>query len=165
LLPHTKPEAAMTKEPISSYEAERGKPLPDLYHAVAQSNLIGMPGGYRQQYTILSELSLVLNGQPLCPDLCIYPKRKHNWGQDVAYMTEAPLTAIEILSPGQGFEVYESRFAVYFAAGVKSCWFVQPSLETISVLTPDGQLAVFHEELLTDPINGITLNTNEIFAQ
>lgn len=79
-------------------------------------------------------------------------------------MTEAPLTAIEILSPGQGFEVYESRFAVYFTAGVKSCWFVQPFLKTIFVLTPNGQIAVFHEEMLTDPATGITLDTKEIFV-
>jgi Uma2 family endonuclease len=158
------PDAIKAKIQNSSYEAERGKPLPDLLHAVAQSNLIGGLGGYRQQYSILSELSLVLNGQPFCPDLCIYPKRKHDWQQDIEYLTEAPLTAIEILSPSQGFEVYKSRFAAYFTAGVKSCWFVQPFLKTIFVLTPDGQTAIFHQETLTDSATGITLDTGEIFV-
>ena len=158
------PDATTTKKPVSSYEAERGKPLPDLHHAVAQSNLIGVLGGYRQRYTILSELSLVLNGRPFCPDLCIYPKRTHDWQRDVEYLTEAPLTAIEILSPAQGFEAYENKFAAYFTAGVKSCWFVQPFLKTIFVLTPAWQIAVFHEEVLTDLTNGITLDTKEIFV-
>ena len=160
-----KSEATTTKEPISFYEAERGKPLPDLYHAVAPSNLIGVLGGYRQQYSILSELSLVLNGRPFCPDLCIYPKRTHDWQRDVEYLTEAPLTAIEILSPSQGFEVYESRFAAYFAAGVKSCWFVQPFLKTIFVLSSEGQTTVFHEEALKDPVTGITFDVREIFTE
>jgi Uma2 family endonuclease len=158
------PGATTIKMPVSSYKAERGKPLPDLYHAVAQSNLIGVLGEYRQQYTILSELSLRLNGQPFCPDLCIYPKRKHDWQHDVEYLNEAPLTAIEILSPAQGFEVYETRFTAYFAAGAKSCWFVQPFLKTIFVVRPEWQIAVFHEQVLTDPTNGITLDTREIFV-
>jgi Uma2 family endonuclease len=158
------PDAITRTNPSSAYEAERGKPLPDLHHAVAQSNLIGVLGGYRQQYSVLSELSLVLNGRPFCPDRCIYPKRKHNWQQDVEYLTEAPLTAIEILSPSLGFEVYESRFAAYFAAGVKSCWFVQPFLKTIFVLTLNWKITVFHQQTLTDSATGIALDTGEIFV-
>ncbi len=159
------PDVITSENPVSSYEAERGKPMPSYNHSAVQSNLTGLLWAkYRQEYSSLSELSLKLNGESYTPDICIYSKRKPSWQQDIKNMTEPPLTAIEILSPSQGIETFQTKFAAYFAAGVKSCWFVQPFVETIFILTPDGNIAVFHEGTLTDPTNGITLDMQEIFA-
>jgi Uma2 family endonuclease len=160
------PEVITHENPISSYEAERGKPMPSLNHSGIQSTLTGLLWvNYRTPYSIFPELSIKLNGESFTPDICIYPKRKLNWQQDARSLTEAPLTTVEILSPSQAIDTFQTKFAAYFAAGVKSCWLVQPFVETIFIFTPDGKIAVFHEGTLTDPTNGITLDIGEIFAE
>lgn len=158
------PDVITSENPVSSYETERGKPIPSYNHSAVQINLVMAFAKYRDQYSFFSELSLKLNGESYTPDICIYSKRKPSWQQDIKNMTEPPLTAIEILSPSQGIETFQTKFAAYFAAGVKSCWFVQPFVETIFILTLDGNIAVFHEGTLTDPTNGIMLEMQEIFA-
>lgn len=158
------PDVITHENPISSYEAERGKPMPSYNHAAVQVSLAMAFAKYRHEYSFLSELSLKLNGESFTPDICIYSKREPNWLHDTKSMTEPPLTAIEILSPSQGIETFGTKFAAYFAAGVKSCWLVQPFGKTIFIFTPDEQIAVFHEEVLTDPTTGITLDTKEIFV-
>jgi len=159
------PEVITPENPISTYEAERGKPMPSLNHSTVQSNLIVALAKYRSQYSFLPELTLKLNGESFTPDICVYPKRKSNWQQDARSLTEAPITTVEILSPSQAIDTFQIKFAAYFAAGVQSCWLVQPFVETIFIFTPDGKIAVFHEGTLTDPATGITLDIGEIFSE
>jgi len=98
------------------------------------------------------------------PDLCVYPKKIYNGFQDHKKATEPPFTAIEILSLTQTIDKLGEKFEAYFAAGVKSCWLVQPMLDTICVITPDKNVSVFHKNTLTDPATGITVDLNDVFA-
>lgn len=152
-------------ESLSEYELERGKPMPSKNHSLLQS-LIGSAilFKYKDQYSVLSELSLQFGSKPFTPDLCIYPKMTPDWFQDEIKVTEPPLTAIEILSPTQGAENFSDKFNAYFAAGVQSCWFVQPMMQTIFVISPDKKISVFHDDTLTDSANGIFLDLKEIFG-
>ena len=150
-------------EALSDYELERGKPMPSKNHAIVQSNLtFALMGGYRQKYRILPELTLEF-GRRYVPDICVYPNQPYEREHDQIRVTEPPLTAIEILSPKQGSEEIMKKFDAYFAHGVQSCWFVQPFTDTVFIFTPDKKIRVFHEETLTDPATGVSVDLNEIF--
>lgn len=159
------PEETAQKQ-LSDYEIERGKPMPSLNHRIIQSNLcFAIQATYRKEYSVISELSVELNkGRVVVPDLSIYPKKAYNGFQDEIKVTEPPITAIEILSPTQGTNEFGEKFEAYFAAGLKSCWFVQPLVDTIFVITPDKNISVFHKGILTDPATGITLDLNDVFV-
>ena len=146
-----------------AYKEERGKPMPSKNHALVQSNLTGVLFKYREKVTVLSELSLELDGQPLVPDVSVFPKLSIDWHNDEIKVTEPPSLVIEILSPTQPLDDLVKKADIYFAAGVKSCWIVQTSLKTIVVLTPD-QTPVFHlSGDVIDPETGIEVAVKEIF--
>ena len=77
-----------TTEALSDYERERGKPLPSFNHGTIQALVIGELLKHRDEFSIVSELSLELprgeageNGEPLrvTPDICVYPKKDVDW--------------------------------------------------------------------------------------
>lgn len=150
---------------VSAYELERGKPMPSKNHGLIQSNLTGMLFmTYRKEYSFPTELTIHLQGKDYVPDICIYPKMIYNGLQDEIRVSEVPITAIEILSPKQGSDDIREKFEVYFTNEVKSCWFVQPFNNSISVYTPEKKIYVFHDEVLTDPVTQISVDLKEVFA-
>jgi Uma2 family endonuclease len=157
---------AITLEtPLSDYELERGKPMPSKNHGLIQGNLTIVLGmAYRQQYSILTEVSLEMNGKIYTPDICIYPKMSFDGLNDEIKLTAPPLVAVEILSPTQGTEVFEEKFSAYFAHGVKSCWFVEPMIRAITVFTDTRQRKVFSDGILLDKASNIQIDLNEIFV-
>lgn len=99
------------------------------------------------------------------PDIAIYPKLQIDFLNDVTSMTEMPLTAIEIVSPSQSDAEILAKFKRYFAAGVKSCGWVMPSFQAISVYSSFGKYRFFTEnDTLTDSVTGIGLELNEMFS-
>ncbi|MBD2753378.1 Uma2 family endonuclease [Spirosoma validum] len=149
---------------LSDYEADRRKPMPSKNHAFIQMRISGtLFSCYASQFTILPEIRIEITGSDYTPDICIYPLIPFDSRHDEIRMTELPLTAIEILSPTQSVEELVAKFEVYFGAGVRSGWLVQPALQTIFLLTPDQKISVFHDELLVDPTTGIELNLSEVF--
>ncbi len=150
---------------LSDYEQERGKPMPSWNHGLAQAYLTAaILRRYEQEYLVVTELSLELaEGRPLVPDISIYPKSPNDWQHDVVQKTEPPLTVVEILSPRQGMDELIHKADAYFEAGVKSCWIVQPMLESVAVLRPGAKPKVYTAGAVTDPATGITVETGEIF--
>ncbi|PSR01993.1 MAG: hypothetical protein BRD47_04455, partial [Bacteroidetes bacterium QS_8_68_28] len=72
------PPMPATTEALSDYEKERGKPLPSFNHGTIQALVIGELLKHRDEFSIVSELSLELprgeageNGEPLrvTPDI------------------------------------------------------------------------------------------------
>ncbi len=148
----------------SSYEEERGKPMPSKNHAIVQSYLNGVLYSYRDRFTVLSELSLELDDQPLVPDISVFPRLPVDWHNDEVKLTDPPSLAIEILSPTQALDDLVRKADTYFAAGVQSCWIVQPALETIVVLAP-GKKPQFHTSgTVVDPATGIEVSVEDIFG-
>lgn len=149
---------------LSDYEADRRKPMPSKNHAFIQMRISGsLFSRYASQFTILPEVRIDINDTDYTPDICVYPLIPFDSRHDAIRMTELPLTAIEILSPTQSVEELVAKFEVYFKAGVRSGWLVQPALQTIFLLTPDNKIAVFHDEPLTDPTTGIDINLGDVF--
>ena len=157
-------ETLEVTEQLSAYELERGKPMPSKNHGLVQGNMtIALGIKYRKEYSFLTELTLEFGEKNYVPDICIYPKQTYDGRNDEIRVTAPPLTAIEILSPKQGSEEIMKKFDAYFAHGVQSCWFVQPYTDTVFIFTPDKKIRVFHEETLTDPATGVSVDLNEIF--
>jgi len=159
------PETYNTIE--TDYETERNKPMPSYNHSLLQLKLGALLiNKYSDKYQFHSELDLDLpNAQrPTVPDVCIYPKKQTDWVNDILRVKESPITTIEILSPMQNIEEVKNKiFNNYFPAGVKSAWLVIPSIQTISIYTPDGHISTFASGPILDATNGISLELNEVF--
>ena len=151
---------------LSTYEIERGKPMPSKNHGFIQSRL-SMIIGYRylNTYNLYSELDIIMPEKPdSVPDVCIYPKSEIDFSEDVIGMKEMPLTTIEILSPTQRENELVAKAKRYFAAGVKSCWIVLPIFKVIVVYSSPTKRQVFTEDMtLIDEVTGIELNLADIF--
>jgi Uma2 family endonuclease len=137
--------------------------MPSKNHALVQSILITLFMRYADGYSILSELALDLDGEQTVPDISVYPKLVIDWVRDEIRMTAPPLLIVEILSPTQGILELVEKMEMYFAAGVKSCWLVQPTLKTIALFTPSMEPHVYTTGDITDPVTGITVNIEDIF--
>lgn len=152
-----------TAQAMSAYELERGKPMPSQNHAVVQSSIIAALVRDAEGYSILTEVSLDLDGNPFVPDVSIYPKLHLHPLQDEIKKTEPPVIVIEILSPTQPLDEVIKKAHAYLKGGVGASWLVQPALETITVLLPDEKPRFYTSGDVTDPATGITLNVEEIF--
>ena len=152
---------------LSPYEIERNKPMPSKNHSIVQGNLLIALGiRYRKAHSFFSELDIVMPQKPNCvPDIAIYPKLKIDFLDDVIGMTDMPITAIEIVSSSQSDYEIVRKINRYFQAGVKSCWLVNPPLQAISVYSEIGKYTFFNTDMtLSDPVTGIELPLNEVFA-
>jgi Uma2 family endonuclease len=154
-----------TTETLSPYELERGKPMPSFNHSIVQLNLGALlKNNYGSAFTIASELMIELNGKDYVPDISVYPKREPNWQKDEVRMLTPPLIAIQIASPSQGLDTFESKLEVYFKAGIKSFWLVQPFTESLTIFLPNQKPKVFTTGDATDETTGITISVSAIFA-
>jgi Uma2 family endonuclease len=151
---------------LSDYERERGKPMPSMNHSIAQSEIVFvLKTDYRTQFSVLSELSVTLNGNKFTPDVAVYPPLFIDWQHDIISFTEPPLTTIEIISPTQSLQELTRKTEDYFTGGVKSCWIVMPGLQTILVMQPDRSKVYFQSnDTLQDPATGISLDVGKIFV-
>ena len=150
-------------EPVSDYETERNKPMPNTIHGVIQRKLSALLDKYENQYLIASEVTL--NTTPAStPDLVISKKRKLRWKDMEAKEKEAPIATIEILSPSQTIDdLLDKARDVYFPMGVKSAWLIIPPIKTVTILTPDENQSVFNHGEMTDSVTGIKLSVEAIF--
>ncbi len=147
----------------SEYEIERGKPMPSKNHGSIQANLIVLLARYKKQYRTISELTIALAEYNATPDICLYPQMTLDFLHDEYPLAVPPLLAIEIISPSQSFTEFIAKAESYFAAGVQSCWVVQPPTQTVTVLHPNEKPRTFVEGSVEDPIMGITIPLAEVF--
>jgi Uma2 family endonuclease len=158
---------SVVEHEISQYELERNKPMPSKNHSIIQSNLIfELKTRYKKTYSFLSEVDILMPEKPNCvPDIAIYPKLTFDFLDDELAMTEMPLTSIEIVSPSQSDNDIIKKINRYFNAGVKSCWFVMPGFQAISVYSSIGKYEFFTSEMtLIDNATGIELPLGDIFS-
>jgi Uma2 family endonuclease len=147
------------------YEQERGKPMPSKNHAIIQGNTyFELRNQYNDKFDVLTELSLELTSGRAVPDLCIYEKAPRNWQVDVIKTKEAPLLAIEILSPKQNFnDIVDKMNDIYFPSGMKSVWVILPPAESVMVFKPNEKTQTYNEGILKDVASGFELNLDKIF--
>lgn len=153
-----------------------------INHALVQTHLIkALPD---EQFTVATELSLEVSSserqailkkyhvkaeRELKPDVCLYETDEIDYldpdleEDDVARMEKSPLLCIEIVSPSQTSAHILRQFWVYFAMGVKSCWYVDPNLKLIKVYSSPKHSKSFEEGEVVDSVLGIRLPLNKIF--
>jgi Uma2 family endonuclease len=101
-----------------------------------------------ERFFVATELSLDISQHDLSkykldakdelrPDVCAYlePPVVPDGTDDLVKVSQMPDLAIEILSPRQSVGYLIRKIKAFFALGVKSCWLVMPSLETIRVFS------------------------------
>ena len=150
---------------VSQYELERGKPMPSKLHGYIQIQLgTALQVTYGDRFSLFSELSLKLGTWESVPDICMFPKMVIDYSEDEIRVTEAPLCAIEIVSPSQSVQDLISKAKQYFSYGVKSCWLVIPGLKNIYVFLSPTQYQMFRDsEMLSDPMIGVSLDLSKVF--
>ena len=116
-----------------------------------------------KQYTVLSELSLEIEGKEYVPDICLYSKRRFIPFQDVIRMAEMPLLAIEILSPSQVIQDLTDKIGIYLNAGVQSCWLVIPTTCSIAVCNNLESVITYGQSQVIDEKLNIKLELKDIF--
>lgn len=126
-------------------------------------------------YTAVGDISLDVSSVDLSqfdlktreeikPDVCLYPKRGLLQPKDILKMKEMPLLAVEILSPKQGLYDIVEKFRLYFALGIRSCWLVEPVLQTVTVYSASNQWRTFTSGEVVDETLNIHLALDELFT-
>lgn len=115
-------------------------------------------------YTVLTDLSIEINGVEYRPDVCLYPRRTMNPARDIVRMTEMPLLVIEVLSPTQGVQDVLDKSKVYFEAGITSCWLIYPSALTVVVYASPDHFTSFSGGDVIDEKMDIRLPLREMFG-
>jgi len=137
---------------------------PSYHHAYLAGKLITAFNNLNM-YSVFSELTLQINGKDYVPDVSVYPQRDVNFSAgDIVKMTEMPLLIVEVLSPSQGSQDALDKFAVYFEAGIASCWLVVPVVRAVAVYSGVGQCQTFYAGTITDSITNIQIPMSAIFA-
>lgn len=156
--------SSIVAEEPSTYEIERGKPIPSFNHGAIQMNL-GVEFASSREYRVVSEVTLDLGGRPYAtPDLSVYKRGVLNLRRDEIRATAIPIQVVEILSPTQGNQEILDRFDRYFAKGVKTCWLVEPHIHTITIFQADGSETILHEGVAEDPATGLKADLARVFA-
>ncbi|AUD02731.1 Uma2 family endonuclease [Spirosoma pollinicola] len=157
-------EAIVDQPALTDYEIERGKPMLSFNHGLLEARIIfEVMDHYRDTFDIVSEVTLQSPNPSTVPDLSIFPSQPSNWTKDEIKVARVPFTVVEILSPSQSVTELIDKSLTYFSAGVKSYWLVQPMLRVIFVLLPGDEELVFHNEVLTDPTTGISIDLKKVF--
>jgi Uma2 family endonuclease len=104
----------------------------------------------------------------LKPDLVLYRATdlgfiKASKGADKVRVMAPPLLCVEIISPSQGAQEIINKFKVYFDIGVKSCWYIDPTLEIALVYKESLESEAFHNTDLNDSTLGINIPLNKVF--
>lgn len=148
----------------SDYEQERGKPMPSVNHSLTQTALIKALLRYDDNYRIMSELTLELGELRITPDICVYPRFEVDFTQDRVRMTEPPLLAVEIESPSQSTQEQVDKARQMINAGTQAVWIVQPSLQTITVLTDTLTPRTFTQGMVKDDVTDIAVDLDAVFT-
>jgi Uma2 family endonuclease len=151
--------------PLSDYELERNKPIPDTIHGCIQANLVyEFKARYRQTLRVMSEVTLATQPEGATPDVLVYPAFLLDYDHRSAKRTDPPLLTIEIQSPSQSIEDMTAKVARYFAFGVRSSWVVLPGIQAIMVYDRPGHYTFFHDqETLHDSALDIELPLGPVF--
>lgn len=147
----------------SEYERERGKPVPSVNHSRLQIRLAVQLYAVEPRYTVLSELTFLIDDRAVTPDLCLYPPREFNYEEDEVRIEQVPLLAVEIASPSQSTSDIVTKINRMLDAGVKSCWLVQPAMQTITVYTDGERPRTYDSGTLTDPNLDVEVDVRSLF--
>ena len=119
---------------------------------------------YSEQFDVLPEVELKLNGKPVKPDVSVFPRLPEDWDNDIIFYTQPPIIAIEIQSPKQATtEITAKMNEIYFPAGIQSVWIIIPPLRLVFIQTPNGKKLTYTEGVVLDPVTAIEVPFHSLF--
>jgi Uma2 family endonuclease len=135
---------------------------PSRNHSYFQLNT-GYSLKKQNKFSVFSELSLLIDGKEYVPDIAVYLPMKISKSKDILKMTEMPLLVVEVMSPTQGTQEVLDKFEIYFAAGIKSCWLLEPAIGAVTVYENLENFKTFVEGIIIDKVIDIKIPIQEIF--
>lgn len=154
-------------------------PMGSVKHGTIQSNIAGLLT-YKcdKKIRTITELSLDISNfdlskynlnakKELEPDISgyfVFPQIPDG-EEDIIAVKDMPDLAIEILSPRQALSYLHRKISALFAIGVRSCWIVEPTTQTIFVYSEPKKYKLFQysDEAVFDEVLGIHIPIKEIF--
>ena len=136
-------------------------PLPAPRHALALTVLagnIGLPFSFSKDgpggWWVLNKPELHLDDDVLVPDIVGWRRDRMPKLPDVAYFTQVPDWACEILSSWTRKLDLDVKRAVYARNGVTHLWFVDPDVRTLETFElRDGQWLLLNTLKDNDPVS------------
>ncbi|RYC67367.1 Uma2 family endonuclease [Spirosoma sordidisoli] len=145
-------------------EAYQSEDIMSLNHSKLIHRLSVALDRYDSDYDILPELELELITGKCKPDVAVYKKMPTDWFNDIIYFTQAPIIAVEVLSPKQAVtDLTDKALKQYFPAGVQVVWIVIPTLRIIQIVLPDGSMQTWTSGILRDPVTSLEIDLGYLF--
>lgn len=146
---------------IETYESED---IMSLNHSRIINRVSIALSRYEDEYETFPELELELTTGKCKPDVAVYKSLPVDWFNDVIYFTQAPIIAVEVLSPKQAFtDLTDKALKQYFPAGVQVVWIIIPTTRIIQALLPDGSIQTWSTGIMRDPVTGLEVDLGYLF--
>lgn len=149
---------------IDVFEEYQSEDIMSLNHSRIINRVGVALSRYDNEYDVFPELELELSTGKCKPDVAVYTNLPVDWFNDVMYFNQAPIIAIEVLSPKQAVtELTDKALKQYFPAGVQVVWIIIPTLRIVQTLLPDGSMQTWTNGILPDPITGMEVDLGYLF--
>jgi Uma2 family endonuclease len=145
---------------VNEDDNSRDEKMPSLNHSYTCFQLMRQLMGNENIYP-LPELTLdIANG--VTPDISVFPKEhiSPNFFNDIIKFRQAPVLAIEVISPTQSIQAMLEKARMLVSGGVKAVWTVEPFGHNVFVITGDSE-KLFHNEPVEN--EGIKVDFSDIF--
>lgn len=154
----------METPPFDLIEEFQTEDIMSYNHAKITYRLAKTLSRYDDKYDILPELEFELSHGRAKPDVAICKMGKTNWLKDIIRPSDAPLLAIEILSPRQALsDLTDKALDIYFPSGTPVVWVIIPHFKQITIMTSASQDTITSGVLL-DKNTGIEVSLDSIFG-
>ena len=141
-----------------------GPPTRSLNHSRIINRVGVALGRYDDEYDVFPELELELSTGKCKPDVAIYKNLPADWFNDIIYYNQAPIIAVEVLSPKQAVtDLTDKAVIQYFPAGVQVVWLIIPTIRIVQALLPDGSIQTWSNGIMKDPATGMELDLGYLF--
>jgi len=154
----------METNQVEFFEEYQSEDIMSLNHSRIINRVGVAISRYDDQYDVFPELELELTTGKCKPDVSIYENLPTDWFNDVMYFNQAPIIAVEVLSPKQAVtDLTDKAFKIYFPAGVQVVWLIIPTTRIVQALLPDGSIQTWSTGIMQDPVTGMELDLGYLF--
>ena len=154
----------METNPVEFFEEYHSEDIMSLNHSRIINRVSVAISRYDNKYDVFPELELELTTGKCKPDISIYENLPADWFNDIIFYNQAPIVAVEILSPKQALtDLTDKAFKQYFPAGVQVVWLIIPTTRILQALLPDGSIQTWSNGVMKDPVTGMELDLGYLF--
>lgn len=154
----------METNQVEFFEEYHSEDIMSLNHSKLIHRLSVALDRYEDRYDIMPELELELSTGKCKPDVAVYKNLPTDWFNDVMFYNQAPIVAVEVLSPKQAVtDLTDKALKQYFPAGVQVVWIVVPTLRIVQTMLPDGSMQTWSSGIMRDPVTGMEMDLGYLF--